>query len=595
MPHDITEFDYLDPDRVDGVANPANGVPFLLLKSQNPDSWAQAAVDAVKAVDRVAACGDPHCQVCAVALSKKKLTAADRHSLNDSDFAYIDSKGGRHLPVNDAGHVRSALGRFNQQHFESDEAKRRAARKVVAAAKRFGVPVSDSDTVAQEARKAIRPDLSTPSPESLEGQTRALHPDAGPRDEWTGADDEPGELPDRARTFAAEGPHATAHTGRVSGQGDTAPNKTVPKREALTQTGTLTRKASDQEVYDHLTDDDDEDGEGGEVDGRGDVAAMNDDAGTGDTHDGGGVEEAERQTKINERTRKAKKPRRLEADNQAIADPDADKTPGDTTWEHKDAALADKVVQLAQEVAQLGRQLRGRENAEKDLAVKAGRVLSAKTESHIRRCITDLQTLVDNNTPITKELEDMTHDELVKLLDERDQAARRAKQAAKKAAAKKARKEARQEAKKAASVLTKAVADSDWAAKHASKVEKAAKAAAESPVAQSMEAVTKSLDALGQRVEQLAAQPQQRPIFTSGAGLAAALRGQDAGNTDPKTVLANLRKQVDEAPAHERYELGGQVLKGEIAATIEQAAKRGQLMAGAGIPLIRKHPVTQDS
>src|SRR5579875_1374761 len=33
---DLTEFEYLDPDRVDAVGTPANGVPFLMLKSVDP-------------------------------------------------------------------------------------------------------------------------------------------------------------------------------------------------------------------------------------------------------------------------------------------------------------------------------------------------------------------------------------------------------------------------------------------------------------------------------------------------------------------------------------------------------------------------------
>lgn len=74
---------------------------------------------------------------------KAKLTAAQEKDLPDSDFAYIDSEGGRHLPIHDEAHVRNALARFNQAHFESDEAKEKAKKKIVAAARRMDIEVSE--------------------------------------------------------------------------------------------------------------------------------------------------------------------------------------------------------------------------------------------------------------------------------------------------------------------------------------------------------------------------------------------------------------------------------------------------------------------
>lgn len=67
------------------------------------------------------------------------MSAADEKKLSDDDFAYIDSKGGRHLPIQDPPHVRSALARFDQTQFESDDAKAKAKAKIEAAAKRFGI------------------------------------------------------------------------------------------------------------------------------------------------------------------------------------------------------------------------------------------------------------------------------------------------------------------------------------------------------------------------------------------------------------------------------------------------------------------------
>lgn len=79
------------------------------------------------------------------------LNAKARHALNDDDFAYIDSKGVRHLPIQDAAHVRAALGGdgFVKQSFESREAKVEAAKKIAAAAKRFGIKIAPDDAVAK--------------------------------------------------------------------------------------------------------------------------------------------------------------------------------------------------------------------------------------------------------------------------------------------------------------------------------------------------------------------------------------------------------------------------------------------------------------
>lgn len=132
---DVTEFTTLDPDEVHLVPKGANNFPPLLAK----------AIDDALDEESVKACGQPDCEACEDALSKKVLRAKDRNSLPDSDFAYIDSKGGRHLPINDAAHVRNALARFNQTHFESDEAKDKARRKIHARAEQLGIDVSDDD------------------------------------------------------------------------------------------------------------------------------------------------------------------------------------------------------------------------------------------------------------------------------------------------------------------------------------------------------------------------------------------------------------------------------------------------------------------
>ena len=86
---------------------------------------------------------------------KKELSTDSRNDLEDSKFAYIDSEGGRHLPIHDASHVRNALARFNQTKFESASAKAKAHAKIVAAAKKFGVEVSEKQASVHNLRKGL--------------------------------------------------------------------------------------------------------------------------------------------------------------------------------------------------------------------------------------------------------------------------------------------------------------------------------------------------------------------------------------------------------------------------------------------------------
>jgi hypothetical protein len=81
-----------------------------------------------------------------------ELDTKRRERLRGSQFAYVDSKGGEHLPINDASHVRNAIARFNQTEFESVAAKERARKKIVAAAKRHDVEIDKESEVAHPAR-----------------------------------------------------------------------------------------------------------------------------------------------------------------------------------------------------------------------------------------------------------------------------------------------------------------------------------------------------------------------------------------------------------------------------------------------------------
>jgi len=80
------------------------------------------------------------------------LDEKDRDRLPKSDFAYVDSEGEGHLPINDESHVRNAMARFNQTEFESKSAKEHARRKILSAAKRYGIEISEDDKVARPAR-----------------------------------------------------------------------------------------------------------------------------------------------------------------------------------------------------------------------------------------------------------------------------------------------------------------------------------------------------------------------------------------------------------------------------------------------------------
>lgn len=85
------------------------------------------------------------------------MSGASINDLPDSDFAYIEPGGTkdaqgkttprskRHFPIHDATHVRNALARASQSPFG-----KQAMPKILAAAKKFGVQVSNSNSADQE-------------------------------------------------------------------------------------------------------------------------------------------------------------------------------------------------------------------------------------------------------------------------------------------------------------------------------------------------------------------------------------------------------------------------------------------------------------
>lgn len=80
-----------------------------------------------------------------------ELTEKQRDKLDKSDFAYVDKDGGEHLPIHDEAHVKNAIARFSQTRFESTAAKQRASKKILAAARKHGIEVSDDDDVKKAA------------------------------------------------------------------------------------------------------------------------------------------------------------------------------------------------------------------------------------------------------------------------------------------------------------------------------------------------------------------------------------------------------------------------------------------------------------
>jgi class 3 adenylate cyclase len=84
-----------------------------------------------------------------------RLDSSSRADLPNSAFAYVDSSGRRSLPIHDAAHVRNALARFGQVHFEDEAARERARTRLLNAAKKHRiVPVGFITGQLQSEREA---------------------------------------------------------------------------------------------------------------------------------------------------------------------------------------------------------------------------------------------------------------------------------------------------------------------------------------------------------------------------------------------------------------------------------------------------------
>jgi hypothetical protein len=70
------------------------------------------------------------------------LSAADEDRVDAQDFAFPKQ---RKEPIHDARHVRNAIARFDQVEGVSDADRDAAWKRITAAARRFGVDVSEGD------------------------------------------------------------------------------------------------------------------------------------------------------------------------------------------------------------------------------------------------------------------------------------------------------------------------------------------------------------------------------------------------------------------------------------------------------------------
>ena len=155
---EVTEIVELQATKVSGVGSPANGTPFLLLKAAADDTDDEESKDAKfkanqeKMKEGKIGKSDDEEEVV------KELTAAERKEMPAKNFAYVDSNGGKHLPIHNKGHVTAALGRFKSTDFTGADkplaAKQKAAAKIKAAAEEHGIEIDPDSPIAEAAKKS---------------------------------------------------------------------------------------------------------------------------------------------------------------------------------------------------------------------------------------------------------------------------------------------------------------------------------------------------------------------------------------------------------------------------------------------------------
>jgi len=73
------------------------------------------------------------------------LDSRKRNSMSESNYAFPKQKK---EPLEDASHVRNAIARFNQVEDVTEAERAEAWKRIKAAAKKFGVEVSEEDEPA---------------------------------------------------------------------------------------------------------------------------------------------------------------------------------------------------------------------------------------------------------------------------------------------------------------------------------------------------------------------------------------------------------------------------------------------------------------
>jgi hypothetical protein len=73
--------------------------------------------------------------------STHELSTKDRKQMKDATYAFPAQ---RKEPLNDASHVRNAIARFDQVNNVSDSEREEAFRHIQAAAKKFGVEMTET-------------------------------------------------------------------------------------------------------------------------------------------------------------------------------------------------------------------------------------------------------------------------------------------------------------------------------------------------------------------------------------------------------------------------------------------------------------------
>ena len=377
MSDELTEFTWIEPEEVHLVGAAANGFPAPLLAK------------AVQALDDVLD-DSPYSGDGLV----KYVSAAERRKYAKSGVAM--STGA--FPIPDEGHLRSAIGRLAE--YQGDKAKAKA--HIIKRGRALGlVHLLPKDWhVSKDTEKETAPEKGVPRDEA-DAQT----------DEHLEGDPDTGVPPEAHDGGQASPPSETLHeSSRATGQGDTAPDKTLPVSAAThAQTDDAQKDAID------MTGDSAPDGEAPITEAEHEAAEE-----TAETHD---------------------------AEKNA-----ADSDPGSSAWEHKDVALGENAERLVSQLAQVVHTFTQREKAEGG-ASKSARNLTAALKYLNHK----------NQIPLLKELAEMSDtNELAKALDELGKARRDAKKEAEKARKAKAAKreeKAAKAAKKAAKAAGEPAAD----------------------------------------------------------------------------------------------------------------------------------------